>query len=148
MCLSNAESFDEEGNSYVIKMYHFYCKCKYVDEYIFNAYKYHPFIGKILNGMQSSCSCRNLGPFEVCDFCVQVKYLINFHTYKLCIKSVPENIAQHLVPLNKYLQDEMTKCELLWKNVKKNLEIDFKYIVTTCILIDYMHEIFFKNNFW
>lgn len=32
---------------------------------------------------------------------------------------MPENIAHHLVLLDKYLQDEMTKCELLWKNVKK-----------------------------
>ena len=81
MCLCNAESFHEEGNGYVIKMYHFYCKCKYDDEYIFNANKYLTFIGKILNGMQSSCSCRNLGPFKVCDFCVEVKHLINFHAY-------------------------------------------------------------------
>ena len=68
MCLCYAESFHEEGNSYVIKKYHFYCKCKYDDEYIFNAYKYHPFIVKILNGMQSSYSCKNLGPLKFVTF--------------------------------------------------------------------------------
>ena len=61
--------------------------------------------------MQSNCSCKNLALFLICGFCVQVKCLINiFRTYSLCVKGIPEKIAQHLVPLDKYLQDEMRKC--------------------------------------
>ena len=68
-------------------------------------------IDKILNGMQSSCSCKDLGLFDNCDFCIEIKYLINFHTYKFCIKNIPENIAQYLVALERYLRDELKTCK-------------------------------------
>ena len=68
-------------------------------------------IDKILNGMQSSCSCKDLGLFDICDFCIEIKYLINFHTYKFCIKNIPENIAQYLVVLERYLRDELKTCK-------------------------------------
>ena len=61
--------------------------------------------------MRKSCSCKNIGPFDICEICVQIKYLLNFHVYKLCVKIMPENITPHVVPLNQYLQNEITKCE-------------------------------------
>ena len=110
MCPCFVESFHEEGNSYVKKQYHFICKCKDNQEYFVHTCQYHLCIGKLLYGMQSNCSCKNLGLFLICGFCVQVKYLINFRTDSLCVKSIPEKIAQHFVPSDKYLQDEMRKC--------------------------------------
>ena len=114
ICPSYVQSFHDDGNSYVKRLYHFYCKCKDDHEHFVHTCKYRPYICKMLDGMRSSCGCKNLGPYEIFEFCVQVKYLINCHTYKLCIKSIPGNIAQNLVPLDKCLHDEMTKCALFF----------------------------------
>ena len=109
ICPSYVQSFHDDGNSYVKRLYHFYCKCKDDHEHFVHTCKYRPYIGKMLDGMRSSCGCKNLGPYEIFEF-----FQINCHTYKLCIKSIPGNIAQNLVPLDKCLHDEMTKCALFY----------------------------------
>ena len=57
---------------------------------------------------------RFLGPYEVCNFCVQVKYLLNFRAYKICIKKIPKTVPKDLVPLDVVLKDNMNMCEVFF----------------------------------
>ena len=79
MCLCYAELFESnEENKYVKKLVHFYCKCEDEHEYFVHICKGHPFIYLRLHGMKYKCDCKNIGPFDTCDFCIQIRYLVNF----------------------------------------------------------------------
>ena len=86
------QGFYEEGNEYVKKLCQFYCHCKEKHEYFVDTCKGHPFIDKKMDKMQHKCTCKILGSYEICKFCVQVKYLINFRAYKICTRTIPKNI--------------------------------------------------------
>ena len=126
MCPCYVGYFHEEGNEYVKKLCHFYCKCKDDHQYFVHTCKSHLCIYKRLDGMQLNCTCKDLGPYEIFNFWVQLKYLINFRVYKICMKNIPANISQHLVPLNNYLKNELTKCEQFFYffNQKVNIKLD------------------------
>ena len=40
---------------------------------------------------------------EICNFCIEVKYLLNFKAFKFCLKKIPENFQGHMVSLPDYL---------------------------------------------
>ena len=86
MCCCFVQGFHEEGNEYLKKLCHFYCECKEKHEYFVYTRKSHPFINKRMDEMQHKCTCKILGSYETCNFCVQVKYLINFGAYKINTK--------------------------------------------------------------
>ena len=69
--------------------------------------------------MCHECYCKNIGPSEMCKFCVQTKYLLNFHYYKFCVEEIPKWLNKFLVPLDSYLEHETLKCEsffYFWNN--------------------------------
>ena len=37
---------------------------------------------------------------EICNFCVEVKYLLNFKAFKFCINKVPKNFQELIVSLS------------------------------------------------
>ena len=79
-----------------------------------------------IQGMNKKGSCEVLGPYEVYNFCVQVKYLINFRAYKICMKKIPKNVQKNLVSLDIFLEDNMNMCKCFFhfsKN-KVNLKLD------------------------
>ena len=110
MCSCYVQYFHEEGNEYVKSLCHFYCHCK-EEQYFIHTCKGYPLVNKRLDGMQEKCTCKSLGPYEICNFCVQVKHLSNFRAYKICMKTIPKNIQQHLVPFDNFLKNDMTFCE-------------------------------------
>ena len=71
--------------------------------------------------MKSECDYKNMGPFEICDFCVQMRYLINFQCYKFYMKKIPKWLKNVLVPLDSHLEHETTKIELV--SYFKNKEV-------------------------
>ena len=79
-----------------------------------------------MQGMDEKCSCKILGPYEVCKFCVQVKYLLNFRAYRICMKKIPKNVQKNLMPLDVFLKNNMNMCEcfLSFPNFKINLKLD------------------------
>ena len=52
-----------------------------------------------------------MGPLDTCDFCVQMRYLINFCCYKFCVEKIPNALEKFLVRLDNYLAHETEKCE-------------------------------------
>ena len=49
-----------------------------------------------------------MSPLIFVIFCGQIKDLINFRTFKFCVKRIPKNIVKSL---DKYLRDELKKYE-------------------------------------
>ena len=96
MCSCNAQKFQDEGNEYVKKLLHFHFHCQ--DCYFFYVYtwKWHPFVAARIPEMDL---CANIGLQEICNFCVQIRYLLNFTACKLCLKKIPINFQEHLVPI-------------------------------------------------
>ena len=93
MCPCHVQYFHEEGKEYVKKLCHFYCKCKDDHEYFVYACRSHPYIHKRLDGMQLNCTRKHGDPYDICNFYVQLKHLLNFRAYKICAKSIPANIS-------------------------------------------------------
>lgn len=98
MCSCNAQKFQDEGNEYVKKLLHFHFHCQ--DCYFFYVYtwKWHPFVAARIPEMDL---CANIGLQEICNFCVQIRYLLNFTACKLCLKKIPIDFQEHLVPILK-----------------------------------------------
>ena len=61
--------------------------------------------------MKYKCDCKNIGSFYACDFCVQMRYLIKFHSYKFCVEKILHALTNSLVPLDNYLEHETAKSE-------------------------------------
>lgn len=88
------------------------------ERYVYTC-KGHPFLISQLEGMCNECYCKNIGPFEMCKFCVQMRYLLNFRYYKFCVEEIPKWLNKFLVPLDSYLEHETLKCEsffYFWNN--------------------------------
>ena len=47
--------------------------------------------------MDSKCLCPVFGKNDVCNLCVQVRYLFNFRAYEFCLKRIPESFEDHIV---------------------------------------------------
>lgn len=72
--------------------FYFYC-CDEHGTFVYTC-KAHPFISTRAEGMWFQCRCAKRDPSEVCDFCIQVKYMLNFRAYKICLKKIPEKFQQ------------------------------------------------------
>lgn len=131
MCSCNVQGFHEEGNEYIKKLCHFYCHCKeeHSVEETFVLTCRHSLIHRRMEGMQDKCTCKNLCLYEICNFCVQVKYLINFGACKICIRNIPKNIPPKVVPLDYFLKNELLFCEpfFVFSNQKVNIKIDNRF---------------------
>ena len=80
------------------KIGHFHCHREYGHYlYVCNC-KQHPFIVPRANHMELHCTCPN-----IFNFCVEVKYLLNFRAFKICMNKVPESFQEHLAELPGYL---------------------------------------------
>ena len=123
------QGFHEEVNENVKKLCHFHCHCKEKHKYFVYTCKGHPFINKRMDGMQHKCTCKVVGSNEIRNFCVQVKYLINFRWYQICMRIIPKNIQPHLMPLDDFLKNEMPFCEpYLFFLIKKLISVGKIYV--------------------
>ena len=50
---------------------HVYCNCEDEHEIVALTCVEHPFLFNTMPEMHRKCYCKNLGPFEICDFCVE-----------------------------------------------------------------------------
>ena len=134
MCSCFVQGFHEEDNEYVEKICHFYCHCKEEHQYFVYTCKGHPLIKKRIDGMQHKCTCKILGSYEMCNLCVQVKYLINFRAYKICMRAILKNMQPHLVTRYDFLKNAMSFCEpfFVFSNQKVNIKLDNPFEKCTC----------------
>lgn len=89
---------------------HVHCNCEDEHEIFALTCVEHPFLFNTLPEMHHKCYCKNLEPFEICNFCVERRYLLNFLCVKFCFETIPKKIENRLVTLDYYLKNE-TKCE-------------------------------------
>ena len=65
--------------------------------------KAHLLIAAKTHGMDAQCTGSKKFSKFVCDFCTQVRYLLNFTAYKICAKKYL-SFHQHLVTLGEHLE--------------------------------------------
>ena len=41
---------------------------------------------QVLCYLGGAYGCKTLGPFQVCSFCINLRYMLNFSTIKICVK--------------------------------------------------------------
>ena len=115
MCPCYAEKFHQENHDYIKKIYHSHCRCEECGQFLYVcSCKQHPFIASRDDRMEQHCTCSITGKNEICNFCVEVKYLLIFRTFKFCTNKVPENFQEHIVSLPDYL-DAIFPCTLFFK---------------------------------
>ena len=60
--------------------------------------------------MDPECKCPSIGALEICNFCSQVRYLLNFRAYKFCLRGIPESFHHHIETTNQYFK-RMPGCQ-------------------------------------
>ena len=61
------------------------------------------------------CTCAAASSnHDICNFCVEVKYLLNFKTFKFFMDKVPENFQEHIISLPDFL-DNIFPCTPFFK---------------------------------
>ena len=76
--------------------------------------KQHLFIAPRADHMELRCTCPDIGKNKICNFCFEIKYLLNFRAFKICMSKVPESFQEHLIQLPDYL-DSIFLCKPLFK---------------------------------
>ena len=120
MCRCYVEKFHSEGNKYVKKLAHFQCKCK--DQHVLYVLfcEQHPYQQTpILE--EKKCTCATAPAKELYNFCIHVKYLLNFKCYKLCFERIPVGIQDKLITIFQYFE-VMKSCEpFFYFNRERNM---------------------------
>ena len=105
MCSCWVEKFHSEGNEYVKKLTHFHCKCKQKHLLYVLLCNKHPYGAGFIPQMEKKkCTCATAFALDICDFCVQVKYLLNFKSYKILLKRIPVSIQDELQKTCQYFK--------------------------------------------
>ena len=110
MCSCYAEKFHEEENVHEKKLCHFHCKCKDKHLNFILICEKHPYVADKIPNMEPRCTCPILDPHEICNFCILVRYLLNFRAFKFCLKGIPASIQDHIVTPFYYFK-RMHGCE-------------------------------------
>ena len=96
--------FDKFNSEYVKKLINFHCKCK-DDHLIYVLFcKEHPYGSSPVPGMKENCECATAFANDICDFCIQVKHLLNFKCYKFCLERIPVSIQDKLIIASQYFK--------------------------------------------
>lgn len=101
---------------------HFHCKCK--DSHIVFCEK-HLYGAPQISQMEKKkkCNCPFIDARGICDFCIQVEYLLNFRTYKFCLRPIPLSLQEHLETTHQYFK-RMPGCQLFFVFNKHKNKID------------------------
>ena len=123
MCNCHAEKIHSEDNEYVKKLTHLHCKCreKHLLYILFCHRNPHGAI-PILE-LQRKYTCATEFALDVRDFCIRVKYLLNFKCYKFCLKKIPVSIQDKLQTTRQYF-NETQECETFFAFNKQKNTID------------------------
>ena len=96
--------------------------------FCWNPIRQHPTIAPTEERMeQERYICAVEGKNEICNFCVEIKYLLNFKAFKFCINKVPENFQELIVSLSDYF-NAVLSCMCFFKHLptakKVNIFLD------------------------
>ena len=104
------EKFHAEGNNYIKKLTHFHCKCK-EDHALYALFCEKDPHGHVPTPeMENECTCATVSANDICDFCNQIKYLLIYKCYKLCLERIPVSIQDKLMTTVQYFE-VMKSCE-------------------------------------
>ena len=102
MCSFYSELLESnENNEFVKKLTHFYFKGEDKHEYFVHKCRGHTFMYPRLHDMTYKCDCKDIEPFDTCDF----------RCYKFCVEKIPNALTNFLVPVDNYLEHETAKCK-------------------------------------
>ena len=80
----------EEKDIHVFVSNHFYYHCYFGqkevephDKFLVAICDKHPLYSDYVI-LEKSCTCHKLGPFEICTYCINVRYVLNFTKKSLC----------------------------------------------------------------
>ena len=128
MCSCYVQKFHSDRNDYVKKLTHFHCKCE--KEHLL----FILFCGKHPHGSlptsEKECTCATTSTNNVCDFCVQIKYLLNFKCYKFYLKRIPVSILDELITTPQYFK-VMKDCQPFFYFNKERSMIPLSLLNTT-----------------
>ena len=106
MCSCYVQKFHSERNDYVKKLIHFHFKCEEKHLLYVLFCEKHPHGSLPTPEIEKECTCGTASANDVCDFCVQIqiKYLLNFRCYKLCLERIPTSIQDELITTPQYFK--------------------------------------------
>ena len=138
-----AEKFHQENHDYVKKIFHFHCTFVAVNS---------TFLLRLeLTIWSCTVHVQILEKNEICNFCIEVKYLLNFRAFKICMNKLPESFQEHLVQLPDYL-DGIFLCEPFFKYspTGRKVNIFFDNPKELCMVrvkkLD-QYRLFFRNKY-
>ena len=89
--------FHGEREEYVKKLSHFPCKCKEKHLLLVCFCENHPYVFNMLDHMEKECKCSSVSSKDFCDFCGWVSWLLNFKTYEVCVKRIPQSLKDVII---------------------------------------------------
>ena len=109
MCPCYKNGFFDLGNSYFSHCIHMRYMCQrrnflyvhFSKEHRFGS-NFVPWRSFMLVG--DKCKCKDAGPQEICNFCVSIRYILNFKCHKICVNELPDVFIDKVVPLDEYLK--------------------------------------------
>ena len=55
--------------------------------------------------MEPKCKCPVLDAHDICNLYREVRYLVNFKSFKFCLKRIPESFREHIVTPSQYFRE-------------------------------------------
>ena len=117
MCECYNEKFNSEGSAYIKKVTHFYCKCKDKHRLYVLFCEDHPYGDNFNFQMTERKSlCATHLSHEVCQFCFNVRYLLNYKCFEICMEKIPLSFENELVTIRQYFKS-MKECESFFSTI-------------------------------
>ena len=110
-----AEKFHQENHDYVKKNCHFQCTFVSVNNIFLLRLK--------LTIWSCVVNVQILEKNKICNFCVEIKHLLNFRAFKIRMSKVPEIFREHLIQLPDYL-DGIFLCKPLFKYFPRGRKVN------------------------
>ena len=119
MCECFYQIFQSEGSSYEKKYLHFYCRCKEKHVLFVLFCDWHPYGSDSNQEMtRQTCICGVLTHDEICEFCIHVRYILNFRCLKLCVKRIPKILSDCVQTAPQYFA-KIKICEPFFSLIKR-----------------------------
>ena len=98
----------------------FNCSCYKFHETFVYLCKQHPY-GQENN---AGCTCKNRNAHYVCPFCCFVVHSLNFHTFKICLKKLPDFLYHRVTPIKNNFRTSNTDSFIWFNNEIVRADLD------------------------
>ena len=137
-----AEKFHQENHNYIKKICHFHCTFVAVNNIFFLRLE--------LTMWSCAVHVQILGKNKICNFYVEIKYLLNFKAFKNCMSKVLESFQEHLIQFPDYL-DSIFLCKLLFKYFPRRRKVNIyldnpKELCMVRVKKSWLESTFFRNK--